>query len=82
MTPELKILVVNGHTGKDSRTPITDLGEYNFVYGFKNHFKFAVIFLFKLFNFSTELDIADDHFADFCEGSHDLDVDLDSFLTV
>ena len=31
VTPELKILVVNSHTGKDSRRPITDLGEFNFV---------------------------------------------------
>ncbi len=29
--PSLRIFVINGHTGKDSRSPVTDLGELLFV---------------------------------------------------
>ena len=31
VNPSLRILVINGHTGKDSRRPITDVGELYFV---------------------------------------------------
>ena len=31
VNPSLRIFVINGHTGKDSRRPITDVGELHFV---------------------------------------------------
>jgi hypothetical protein len=31
VNPSLRIFVINGHTGEDSRRPITDVGEFHFV---------------------------------------------------